>query len=247
MFSVAGDVILATSVEAVTGNTWMYVEFKWLIHYTTGYFEIRVNTIPVLTFTGQTRIDDSANFGVWNSVRLFSVDSTPATPMLVVRYADLYLADLTGGAGDVKDFLGDGTVQTIFPNGAGLAAGWTPVDATPNWDQVNDKPVNDGDASYVSTTAPGTRDCHQFEDIPAGANVLGVHYNMLVRKEAEGTVTVKPIVGQGGVQYDGPTQGVASLAYDRYLTQPYDVNPATGAAWTAAQINAGQWGIKKEI
>jgi hypothetical protein len=162
-----------------------------------------------------------------------------------MRIADLYLADLGGGALDVHDFLGDGLVQTIFPNGPGLVADWTPASPLPNWDQVNDKPAPDGDTTYVATTTPGTRDCHAFEDIPPGATVLAVHYNLLLRKETEGTATVKPVVGQGGVQYDGPTQGVGSTAYDRYLTQPYDVNPATGAPWTAGEINAGQWGLLK--
>jgi hypothetical protein len=242
--SIGGDVNLGNSIEGLQSGAWAYLEFKWRIDDTAGFFEIRLNTIPVLTYTGDTRVSDVANFGTWNSVKLFTVASTTA-PFLVMRMSDLYLADLGGGGAEVRDFLGDGIIKTIFPNGPGLAADWTPVDATPNWDQVNDKPAPDGDATYVHATAPGTRDCHQFEDIPAGATVLAVHANLLLRKEADGTVTVKPVVGQGGVQYDGPTQGVATTAYDRYLTQPYDVNPATGAAWTAAEINAGQWGLLK--
>lgn len=240
------DEVIATSIEGLQSNTWAYVEFKWILHETDGLFEIRVNTIPVLTFTGKTMGPVSNTLRLWNAVRLFSLNSNSGAPMLTMRFADLYLADLGGGAGDVKDFLGDGVIQTIFPNGPGLAAGWTPSSGTANWDLVNDKPLPDYDGTYVETTPPGTRDCHEFEDIPAGANILGVHYNMLARKVDEGTMTVKPIAGQGGVMYDGPTQGVASTAYDRYLTQPYDVNPATGVAWTAAEINAGQWGILKQ-
>lgn len=237
---------LAESIEGMQSNAWAYLEFKWVIDKVVGTFEMRVNTIPVMTFTGDTFQDSGVILlpGNWNTVSLLGTPSTPA-PFLTMRMCDLYLADLTGSGGDVRDFLGDGVVSTIFPNGPGLAAGWTPEPAAANWDNVNDKPAPDGDTTYVRTVSPGTRDVHQFEDIPVGATILGVHYNMLVRKEDEGSVTVKPIVGQGSTQYDGPTQGVGSLAYDRYLTQPYDLNPATGAPWTAAEINAGQWGILK--
>ena len=70
----------------------MYVEFKWLIHETAGSFEIRVNTIPVLTYAGDTRADAITTFGYWTSVRLFSVNSTPSS-LLVLRVSDFYLAD----------------------------------------------------------------------------------------------------------------------------------------------------------
>jgi len=245
-----GPLIIAESVEALAENTWMFIEFKWVIDSTAGSFEIRLNGVTILTYTGDTRSHGLiGDLGVWNTVRILSIDSVPSPgPLLTLRMADLYVADLTGGAGDVKDFLGDGTIATIFPDGPGLAAGWTPNPAAPtiaNWDQVNDKPAPDDDATYVVTTAPATRDVHTFENIPAGSTVFGAHYNMLLRKEEAGTAMIKPVVGQGGVQYDGPEQGVASDAYDHYLAQPYDLNPATGAAWTAAEINAGQWGIVK--
>jgi len=241
--TVGGDSTLANSIEGLQSGAWAYVEIKWIIDHA-GYFEVRVNTIPVMTFTGDTRVTDAASFGYWTSLNLFVVGGATPPAAVTMRICDFYLADLTGGASDVKDFLGDGIIQTIFPNAPGLAAGWTPSGAV-NWDMVNDKPIPDGDATYVETTPSGTRDCHQFEDIPASASVLGVHYNILARKVEEGAMTIKPIVGQGGVQYDGPTQGVASIVYDRYLTQPYDTNPATGAPWTAAEINAGQWGLLK--
>ena len=242
----AGDAVIANSIRGLTSNTWMYVECKWLIHETAGSFEIRVNTIPVLTYAGDTRADAITTFGYWTSVRLFSVNSTPSS-LLVLRVSDLYLADLTGSGADVRDFLGDGTIRTIFPNGPGLATDWTPTPTAPNWEQVNDQPAPDGDTTYVTASTPGARDVYQFQDIPAGSIVKAAQLVILAQKEDEGTVTLTPIVGQSGLQYDGVTQGVASTSYDHYLTQPYDRNPATGVAWTDTEINAGQWGVLKVI
>ena len=152
---------------------------------------------------------------------------------------------MTGSGADVRDFLGDGMIRTIFPNGEGLATDWTPTPTTPNWEQVNDQPAPDGDTTYVTASTPGARDVYQFQDIPAGSIVKAAQLVILAQKADEGTVTLAPIVGQGGVQYDGVTQGVASTSYDHYLTQPYDRNPATGVAWTDTEINAGHWGVLK--
>jgi hypothetical protein len=249
---IGAEILLAQTAEGIQSNVWNFLEFKWFIDTTAGTFQLRVNGVEILNFTGNTNMQQESlwnptSMGIWTAVHVLGQASSPP-PYLTLWMEDLYLADLTGGAGDVKDFLGDGTIATIFPDGPGLAAGWTPNPDAPgiaNWDQVNDKPAPDGDTTYVVTTAPGTRDCHTFENIPGGSTVFGAHYNLLLRKESEGTVLIKPVVGQGGVQYDGPEQGVGAITYGRYLTVPYDVNPATGAPWTAAEINAGQWGIVK--
>lgn len=242
-------VILAQSTEGLASAAWAYVECKWLVHDTAGMFEARVNGIPVLTFTGNTRISpvSKPNLGLWNAVHLCGVASSPVAPRLTLRMSDLYLADLTtSDPDDVSDFLGDGTIDTIVPNAPGAAAGWTP-NAGANWDMVNDRPAPDGEATHVATTTPGTRDVHHFEDIPPGSEVKAVQLVVLARKETEGSVHLRPIVHQGGTDYPGPTQGVASLAYDRYLTQPVDLNPATGAKFTVAEINAGQFGVEKVL
>lgn len=240
--------VIANSSEGLAPATWAYVEFKWLLHDTDGSFEIRVNTLPVLTYSGPTvSVNPTwSTLTQWNAVRLLNLASQLGAPLLTVRLCDLYLADLTSiDDDDVDDFLGDGVIDTIIPNGVGTTTQWTPLDATPNWDQVNDRPAPDDDASYVSALDPDTLDTYHFEDIPTTAIVKGVHLVILARKEAEGSATIAPVVHQGGVDYVGPTQGVASPAYDRYVTQAYEINPATDAPWTPAEVNAGQFGVKK--
>lgn len=242
--------LLAQSTEGLQTNAWAYVECKWVIDASVGSVEVRVNTVPVLTYTGRTRSQDIffPNLGVWTAVRLWSSGSTALAPYLVMRLCDLYLADLTApDADDAHDFLGDGIIETIMPDGVGASTGWTPTGAAANWDATNDRPAPDGDSTYVSTTPAGTQDSYHFEDIPIGSVVKGVHWNLLARKEEEGSVVVAPVYHESATDYVGPSQGVASISYDRYLTQPYDINPATGAPWTAAEVNAGIWGVKKVL
>lgn len=246
----SSDILLAQSVEGLTSGTWMYVEFKWLIDASAGMFEIRVNGITVLTFTGNTREQGSeSSLGIWNSVRLFCVSSEvvnpPTYPPLVMRMCDLYLADLAAPlTDDVYDFLGDGTIVAIYPDGPGSSTGWTPSSGTANWDLTNEKPAPDDDGTYVVTATLGAKDVYAFEDLPAGAIVKGAHLVAMARKEdVVGSAALAPIVHQGATDYEGPTQGVSNILYDRYLTQPYDLNPATNAKFTAAEINAGEFGL----
>lgn len=234
--------LLATSAEGLQSGAWAYVEFKWLIDAVTGNFQIRANGVEILNFTGNTQ--DSAaldSVGVWSAVHVLGVACESSAQPITLRMCDLYLADLTSAApDDVDDFLGDGTVSTIIPNGPGDMAGWSPTPA-PNWDAVNDRPAPDGDTTYVQGTAPGTADRYHFEDVPPGSEIKGVHLNILARKLTEGASTLAPTVNATL----GPAQGVTSLIYDRYLTQAWDLNPATGAKFTAAELNAAQFGMQK--
>lgn len=243
-----GDALLAQSTEGLQSSSWSYLECKWVIHATTGSVVVRVNGVTVLDYSGNTRRYGvvGPGLGVWNAVRLLAIASSASSaPFATARHCDLYLADLAASDGDdVSDFLGDGVIDTIMPNGPGASTGWA-ASSGANWDTTNDLPAPDDDGSYVSAATPGLQDTYNFQDIPAGAEVKGVHVNLLARKETEGSSAIAPVVRQGSTDYVGPTQGVASTSYDRYLTQPYDLNPATMAKFTAAEINAGQFGVKK--
>ena len=242
--------VMAISSEGLQDGAWAFVEFKWIIHGSAGLFEIRVNTVPVLTYTGDTVSHNPFwhSNQLWNAVRLLHCNAALGPPWLTVRICDLYLADLTAvDSDDIDDYLGDGTIETIMPNAPGASTGWTPsAVGGDNWDMTNDRPASDGDGTYVTTTAAGTQDSYHFEDVPSGSEIKAVHWNLLARKVEEGSVVVAPLYHEG-TDFVGPSQGVASTVYDRYLTQPYDINPATGAPWTAAEVNAGIWGVKKVL
>ena len=86
-----------------------------------------------------------------------------------------------------------------------------------------------------------------FEDSPTGAVVKGIQVNILARKETQGSSGLAPVIHQGSTDYLGPTQAIANVTYVGFLTQAYDLNPATTAKFTAGEINAGQFGVQKVI
>lgn len=231
---------LAHSVEGVLSDTWFEFEAKWLIDDTTGTFEIRINRVTILSFTGNTA-SPLAPLGVWNSIKLLGMPWSGTDP-LIWRFCDVYLADLAGSGDDVRDFLGVFPIDYIVPDGVGATTGWTPS-AGANWQCVDEVPPN-GDTDYVSATAVATRDTYAFQNIPVGTTVLGTQQLILARKEDAGGASLQPVVRQGSTDYDGPEQGIPSEDY-YYLIQPYDVNPATGAKFTDTEINNGQFGQVK--
>lgn len=240
-FPNVGEVILTVSAEGLLDDTYMYVEVKWVIHATAGSFELRVNTVPVMSFTGNTL--GSGFPALWNTVHVLNHSAGGGTGDFYMRMCDFYLADLEpGGLGYVvDDFVGDAIIDMIRPDGIGAQSGWTPL-AAPNWSEENEVPP-DGDASYVETTPVGTRDTYTFEDIPQ--DPFGIQVVAYARKIGLGNTTIAPIIRQGGVDIDGVSQGVADPVEYFFLTWPYDANPATGVQWTAAEINAAEFGPLK--
>lgn len=233
---------LAVSAEGLTADTWAYVECKWVISDTVGVAQIRVNGTTILSFAGDTKGTwfPIGTLGVWTAARLWEMQSA-ASPLLIVRTCDLYLANMTGS--DNIDFLGDIVVDKILPDGVGNSSSWTPTPGPNNWADVNEVPP-DGDTSYVAATAPGTRDTYSFEDVLG--DPLAIQIVAYARKETAGGAEITPTVRTAGVDYDGIAQGVADTAYTFYHW-PYDTNPDTGAPWTKAEMDAAEFGPLKSL
>src|SRR5262245_25244434 len=73
----SGATILAHSTEGLQSNAWAYVEFKWLIDAAVGTFTIKVNSITVLSYTGNTRENEALfnSIGIWNAIQILDLKS----------------------------------------------------------------------------------------------------------------------------------------------------------------------------
>jgi hypothetical protein len=114
---------------------------------------------------------------------------------------------------------------------------------TSNFTAVDDA-QDTGDTDYVSTTGSGNIDTYAIQDLtPTVGTVLSVVVNMVVRDDAGGSPTVQGVVRSGGTNYLGTAQNTSSGYND--LQEMYDVDPATGVAWTISGVNSAEAGIKK--
>lgn len=236
---------IATSIAGVVSGQWAFIEIGWFLSQSaSGWCIIRVNGNTVLNFSGRTACINADIFPfaapppTYNSMNILGMSSEAAGPLLTFRACDLYVFDGQGTYNNT--FLGDVSIGHILTDAPGDETNWTPLSA-PNWSQVNAVPPV-GDASYVETLPVGTRDAYNWEDIIGDPAAIQV--STYARKVTTAAAALSIITRQGGVDYDGPVQGLGSVTYD-YIHQPYDTNPATGLPYTEAEMNAGQWGPLK--
>jgi len=220
---------IATGTTTLTTGVWYYIEVKLFVNGASGTVEVHLNgTSEIASTTG--------NFGSSN-ITNFLIQQQTAN--ISTTFDDIYACDTSGTVNN--DFLGDVRVETIFPNGDGAHTQWTPTGGGSHYTQVNET-TPDGDTTYVSDSTPNDRDSYTFGDIDGNASVFGVQVSMYARKDDANTRQIAPVIRQGGTDYDGTT--VTLSASYQFYSQLYDKDP-TPAAWTAANVNADEFGLKE--
>lgn len=228
-----GTVTLATTATALTTNTWHFLEFSSTINDTTGTYALRLNGTDIITAgTGQdTKVTSNASA---TAVRI--IDNGFGN----LDIDDFYTIDPASGA--YTAFLGDCTVEYIYPGGAGNSTQLSVVGAAANYQAV-DELAEDGDTSFVSTSTPGQKDTYALTNLSVTpASVIAVKPILVARKDDAGSSNVCTVIRSGGTDYDGPTTGLG-LTYAP-ISKVYDVDPATSAAWTPTAVNNLEAGVK---
>jgi len=226
-----GSTVLGTSVVALTLNAYQYVEFKATIHNSTGAYEVRLNSVNILSGSGA----DTQNTGNATANQLMA-----NSPFNNYTFDDMYLCDGTGSSNN--DFLGDVKVTTLYPSGAGNSTQWTPS-AGSNYQCVDESQAN-GDTDYVSSATATQRDTYAYGDLTGSPTVHAVCLAMHARKDDAGARQIKPVVRHSSTDYDGTAISLAT-SYANHR-QYYDVNPGTSVAWTASDVNGAEFGVKLE-
>jgi len=230
--------ISTDTVFVMALNTWYFFEMSATIYPGTyglpdssiGY-EVRVNNVTVLsgTKTGLTR-----NYA-WVFQKL--VMSGPGSG--VNAYVDdVYLTDGTVG------FLGDTTWGVIRPNAEGDESDFTPNSGLVHYDRVADI-LSDGDTTYLSSATVGDEELHNYEDIVATGPIVGAHFNLILKKSDSGSCTVRRLIKSGSstdvdLDYFAPSETDYVDYRDGFLVSPF-----TGSAWTQAEINGLQHGLRR--
>jgi hypothetical protein len=224
----ATSIATASAVEPL--NIWSYIELSATIHDSTGNCQVRINSVPLINFTGDTR-----NAGTSTNIDAVSLNCVSAANVLV---DDFYLCNSTGSA-PYNTFLGEVRVATATPNGAGSSTQFTPSSGA-NYTTVDELPYLPTD--YVSATASGTQDLYTMSDIPSGYSILAVQNNVIAKKTDAGGTSLKPAIKSGSTVYYGSTTVLIST--DATLSDLRTVDPATGTAWTLSGVNSLEAGME---
>ena len=214
-------------------NVWSYLEIKLTISDSAGVAALRVNGTLDLNNTSA----DTQN-GATTTVDHFQWRSNGSGEW-GMSMDDLYICDDSGSVNN--DFLGDIRVQRLLPSGAGNSTQWT-ASAGSNYQCVDDATPN-ADTDYVSETTAGEKDTYAFGNLtPTSGTVKGVQTVIKARKDDAGTRSIAPVYRPVSTDYDGTTVAVSdSYSYLREITE---VSPETSAAWTIAEINGAEFGVK---
>jgi len=224
---------IATGTTALNNNVWYYIEAKVVINGASGSVTVHLNgSSEIATTTG--------NFG---STGADSLQFLATLDILNFDYDDLYV--LTTGVAPNNDFLGDVTVETIYPTADGAHTDWTPDTGTAHFSRVNEHSGTfpDDDTSFVQASTVGNRDSYTFNSLSVlSASVFAVRTNLYARKDDAGTRKIAAVVRRAGVDYDGADASL-STGYS-FFTEIRETDPSTSAAWTVGGVNNAEFGVK---
>jgi len=234
-------VLLGQSIPDVLRlGEWYYMEVKATIDNAAGAVEVRLNGVAVITVAGA---DTQSVAGAVAAINNFSFQANSASDYLI---DDLYALDITGPAPN-NDFLGDVRVEYLEPTGAGADQDWSLVGALSHWEAVDDGAFPDGDTTYIHTATVGLTDTEIYDNtgLPAGS-IFGVQISVYARKTDSGFREVAPIIRHAGIDHVGANQAPSMASYN-YLIQIFETNPGTGLAWTIADVNADEYGVRLTV
>lgn len=228
-----GAAVLATTSVAIgVGGGYAYVEFKATIHDTVGSYELRINGVAALSASNvDTRNGGNASI---NAIKLGNSGTSGHT----AYFCDLYVCDASGSVN--SDFLGDVRIDTIYPNGAGTHQSWTPSTGTDHAALVDEMAPNTTD--YLTGGAAGTKETLGLQDLTVNGAILGIQANNAIAKTDAGACTIKNLIRSGSTESSGPTFA-PSTSY-LYSSSIHEADPATGAPWLTAAINALEAGAE---
>jgi hypothetical protein len=134
--------------------------------------------------------------------------------------------------------------MTLRPNSQGYYAQWTNTGCsagTLEWQCVDENPANTSDSLYITTASK--YESFAFQDTGLTSEIInsvtlyfyGIRYSTT-------RYMFQPLIRSNSTDYLGSLKNLtASYAY---YSQVYTTNPATGTAWTVAQVNALEAGMK---
>lgn len=231
------NTVVATSANGVlTPNTWQSIQVGAVINDTTGSVEIKVDSVSVITYSGDTR-----NAGTGN---VLNVQVAAASAALTL-FDDAWCTNPSGSA-PYNTYLGDCVVRSILPSGNGDSSGWTGSDgnSTDNYLLVDDPGSSLNTTDYVAASAAGLTDLYAMGDVPTSDTVLAYKSLTYAAKSDAGTPPVMKPVSKGA---SGTVREEAALTLAttfQLFASAINTTDPDGNALTPARINSMQAGVR---
>lgn len=230
-----GSTLIGQTARAnLERDVWNYVEIK-VRDATDGEVVILVNGYEVLVLNN---VDTTTSNGVgYDRVRLWC----GATSNYEMQIDDWYICN---GAGSTHNtYLGNAQIRSIWPTSDGDSTEWGLSEGTDHYALVDDNPIN-SDTDY--TTADSTvSDLFGYADASDLGTISAVQINSAMKELSTAVVpTMKNLIKSGSTVYDFETPAISTGYKDLHTI--HTVDPDTSLAWTLTNLNAAQFGVKRE-
>lgn len=237
---VGASTLIGTTAPLLRPNAYASVECFVLVHATAGVVRIRVNGAEVLNIAGVDTHNSYAGSTTWTSwyVGKYGTDGT-------AYIDDLMIYDDTDNGDGVTDFLGDLTAECVLVSAPGNSAQWTKNAGLNNAAAVAENPP-DGDTTYVADDTEGHTDTYAHAALTRVASgIKCVQVVLAAKKTGAGTRAIAGVVRRSGTDYPGADQYLGTSYTIGVDPRPLD--PSTGVAWAAADVNAAEIGPKVTV
>jgi hypothetical protein len=236
-------VIMTCPAGTLVANTTCFLSFKATVSGTTNMTvaaEVRVNGVSINT--GSNTIGRNANTlasGIANFNRIFIQSGVSTNGQAFIT--GLYI---TNGNGPTNT----GFLETTTPPWLVVVPLVARIDSTPSqWTasgggahylDIITLPIDE--SGYVSDDNPGDVDAYLWQQVPTfNGTIKSVQLSVAAESTLEGLRTIQ---GNIGVSQEVMNSfGLASGQFYRH--QAFDLDPATGLAWTAPNFNAKKFGL----
>lgn len=227
--------VLVTTATTLSAATFYFLELKILFDNTAGTYEVRIDGVSAGSGTGA----DTINSGTAGFDSIVFGNTETAAP-LTLDFDDLYVCDGTGGANN--DFLGDHRIVCkVASSGNGSNTDWSPSTGSDHGALVDEATPNTSD--YVSSDTSGEIDTYNFAALGVTGTVKALQTCLYVSAQVGGVRELASVSRIGGVNYADANE--VTLGADwTYLRTIKTVSPATSSAWTVAEIDGAEFGVK---
>ena len=223
-----GSTLIASGSNAYTSTaTIMVIQFYYDADTTAGSLVVKVNGTIEINFSGKT-VDSALQI---NAVKL----GEEGVSSNYAYYTDIALDSAAYPSITAR-------IQTLVPGGTGNLDDWTPMGYANNWENVRPIPVNW--ATYNKVNATGQVDLFATENLSGAISVLCVQVDAVALEE--GTATPQNIqlaVRSGSTNYFSGDKLVPSIN-PGLLSNLWETDPATAAAWLVDGVDAMEIGYK---
>lgn len=227
-----GGTQLTTASLGISTNTWHYIEVQVTIADSGGRVIVKRDNTTIIDYTGDTR-----NGGTDALCDTIYIGQNAAANRTYIR--DIYLLNDAGAT--LNDFLGPVTVEARLVNADGNYTQWTP-NSGDNYAAVDDPAANDGDTTYVESSAAAERDSYALPDLSTIVSNPRAVQAHCVGKYTTTPVDVAMFIRRASTDADG-TAETPNAAYASLANNIWETDPILSGDWTLGNVNAIEIGI----